>query len=172
MRRAPPVLLVLLVIYGFLSPPTLRAQDPVELPAVARQATGFRLEQNDPNPFTRDTYIPFTLEESLFRDGRPHLVTIQIFNVLNQLVAVPRAPDHPRGKNLPVQQLAYTDAGRKLAYWDGTDTRGRRVTPGVYYCQLVVDRQQPKMVKMIVTSPRRRSRIQIPWFGRERGRPE
>ena len=172
MRRAPPVLLVLLVIYGFLSPPTLRAQDPVELPVVARQATGFRLEQNDPNPLTRDTYIPFTLEESLFRDGRPPLVTIQIFNVLNKLVAVPRAPDHPRGKNLPVQQLAYTEAGRKLAYWDGTDTRGRRVTPGVYYCQLVVDRQQPKMVKMIVTSPRRRSRIQIPWFGRERSRPE
>ncbi|HEX8273161.1 MAG TPA: hypothetical protein VF615_11020 [Longimicrobiaceae bacterium] len=172
MRRAPPVLLVLLVIRGFLSPPDLRAQDPVELPVVARQATGFRLEQNDPNPFTRGTYIPFTLEESLFRDGRPHLVTIQIFNVLNQLVAVPRAPDHPRGKNLPVQQLAYTEPGRKLAFWDGTDTRGRRVTPGVYYCQLVVDRQQPKMVKMIVTSERRRSRIQIPWFGRDRGRPE
>ncbi len=172
MRRAPPVLLLLLVIYGFLSPPALPAQDPVELPAIPRQTAAYRLEQNDPNPFSRDTYIPFYLEEELFQDGEPPLVTIQIFNLLNQLVAVPRAPDHPRGKNLPVQKLVYTDPGRKFAYWDGTDTRGRRVPPGVYYCQLTVDDHRPLMRKIIVTSPRRRSRIPIPWFGNERGRPD
>lgn len=172
MRRAPPVLLFLLVVFGLFSPPTLRAQEPAEPPG-QRQATGFRLEQNDPNPFTRDTYIPFYLEESLFQSGGTRLVTIQIFNLLNQLVAVPRAPDHPRGKNLPVQNLPYTDAGRKVAYWDGRDTKGRRVPYGVYYCQMVVsDQPQPRMVKLIVSPPRRRSRIPIPWFGSDRGRPE
>ncbi|HEV2147795.1 MAG TPA: hypothetical protein VGR37_10365 [Longimicrobiaceae bacterium] len=172
MRRAPPVLLALLVIYGFLSPPAPRAQEPAERPPIQRQAQGFRLEQNDPNPFTRDTYIPFYLEENLFPGGEPRLVTMQVFNLLNQLVAVPRAPDHPRGKNLPVQNLPYSEAGRKVAYWDGRDTKGRRVPPGVYYCQLVVTGQQPQMRKMIVTSPQRRSRIPIPWFGRERSRSE
>jgi hypothetical protein len=172
MRRAPPVLLALLVIYGFLSPPAPWAQEPAERPPIQRQAQGFRLEQNDPNPFTRDTYIPFYLEDGLFQGGEPRLVTIQIFNLLNQLVAVPRAPDHPRGKNLPVQNLPYSESGRKVAYWDGRDTRGRRVPPGVYYCQLVVSGQQPQMRKIIVTSPQRRSRIPIPWFGRERSRSE
>lgn len=172
MRRAPPVLLVLLLVLGSLSPHTLPAQDPVELPAIQRQAQGFRLEQNDPNPFTRDTYIPFYLEESLFQNGETRLVTIQIFNLLNQLVAVPRAPDHPRGKNLPVQNLPYSEPGRRVAYWDGRDTKGSRVPAGVYYCQMTVNNQpQAKMVKLIVTQPRRRSRIPIPWFGRDRGRP-
>lgn len=171
MRCAPRVLLFLLVIYGFLSPPGARAQVSAEPPGI-RRAAGFHLEQNNPNPFTRETFIPFYLEDGLFQNGETRLVTIQIFNLLNQLVAVPRAPDHPRGKNLPVQNLPYTDAGRKLAYWDGTDLRGRRVPAGVYYCQMVVGDQRPQMKKIIVANPRRKSRIPIPWFGRERGRSE
>lgn len=161
MRRAPAVLLLLLVVYGFLSPPGLRAQDSGP-PAQALR--GFRLEQNAPNPFDRDTWIPFYLEESLFTNGETRLVTIQIYNVLNQLVAVPRAPDHPRGKNLPVSGLPYSEPGRKLAYWDGKDSAGRRVPAGVYYCQIVVN-EQTQMRKMIVVNPRR-SKIPIPWFGR------
>jgi len=170
MRRAPAVLLILLVIYGFLSPPSLRAQTPVELPPI-QQAQGFRLEQNTPNPVTRDTWIPFYLEDGLFENGQTRLVSIQIYNVLNQLVAVPRAPDHPRGKNLPVQNLPYTEPGRKVAYWDGRDTAGRRVPSGVYYCQMVVN-NQTQMRKIIVYNPQRRSRLPIPWFGRDRSRSE
>jgi hypothetical protein len=168
MRRAPAVLLWLLVIYGSLSPPLLHGQQTGEPPP----SRGFWLEQNAPNPVTDETWIPFYLEESLFENGETRLVTIQIFNVLNQLVAVPRAPDHPRGKDLPVVSLPYTDAGRKVAYWDGKDTSGRRVPSGVYYSQLVVNGQTPQMRKLIVLSPRRKSKIPIPWFGRTRSRPE
>lgn len=170
MQRAPAVLLIFLVIYGLLSPPLLRGQQSGE-PPPTQASRGFRLEQNAPNPFDRDTWIPFYLEEPLFDDGETRLVSIQIFNVLNQLVAVPRAPDHPRGKNLPVAGLPYADPGRKLAYWDGKDSQGRRVPSGVYYCQLVVD-DQTQMRKMIVVSPRRKTKIPIPWFGTRRSRPE
>ncbi|HEX7240197.1 MAG TPA: hypothetical protein VF263_08025, partial [Longimicrobiaceae bacterium] len=168
MRRAPAVLLILLVIYGFLSPPCLPAQQIPAEPPATRQAQGFRLEQNNPNPVDGETWIPFVLEESLFQRTDTRLVTIQIYNLLNQLVAVPRAPDHPRGKNLPVQNLPYTEAGRKVARWDARDTQGRRVPSGVYYLQMVVNDQPPQMKKIIV-NPRRRSRIPIPWFG-DRGR--
>ncbi len=168
MRRAPAVLLLLLVIYGFLSPPRLRGQQTGEPPP----SRGFRLEQNAPNPVMEDTWIPFYLEDGLFEGGESRLVTIQVFNLLNQLVAVPRAPDHPRGKNLPVVNLPYTEAGRKVAYWDGRDITGRRVPSGVYYCQLVVHGQTPQMRKIIVASPRRKSRIPFPWFGREKSRTE
>lgn len=170
MRRAPAVLLILLVIYGSLSPPHAQAQDGADPPA--RAARGFRLEQNTPNPVSRETWIPFHLEESLFTNGETRLVTIQIFNVLNQLVAVPRAPDHPRGKDLPVLNLPYRDAGRKVAYWDGRDSAGRRVPSGVYYYQMAVNDQPPQMKKIIVISPRRRSRFPIPWFGRNERRPD
>lgn len=167
MRCAPAVLLLLLVVYGFLSPPCARAQGP---PAAAA-SRGFRLEQNYPNPVARDTWIPFYLEESLFQNGETRLVSIQIFNVLNQLVAVPRALDHPRGRNVPVVNLPYTEPGRKVVYWDGKDTAGRRVPATVYYCQIVVG-DQTQMIKIIVVNPRRKSRIPIPWFGRDRGRPD
>lgn len=165
--RCPTVLLMLLVIHGFLSPPGARAQNPRDPPALP--AMGFKLEQNQPNPVTRDTWIPFALEESLFANGETRTVSIQIFNLLNQVVAVPRAPDHARGKNLPVTNLPYSEPGRKVAYWDGKDHAGRRVPSGVYYCQLVVG-DQTQMRKMIVVSPRRNRKL-FPWFG-TRNRPE
>jgi len=166
MRRAPAVLLMLLVVYGFLSPPGAQGQQSRDPPARA-----FRLEQNAPNPFDRDTWIAFYLEDGLFDGGEHAAVTIQIYNMLNQLVAVPKAPDHPKGKNLPVANLTYSEPGRKLAYWDGRDSQGRRVPSGVYYCQMVVG-DQTQMRKMIVVSPRRNRKIPIPWFGTKKSRPE
>ncbi|HET6231120.1 MAG TPA: hypothetical protein VFE05_13685 [Longimicrobiaceae bacterium] len=166
MNRAPAVLLLLLVIYGFLSPPKLRAQDPEEsLPAQA--AKGFRLEQNSPNPVNPETWIPFYLEERLFKDGQPGVVSIRIYNVLRQLVAVPTAVGHPRGKDVKVTNLRYTQPGRKLAYWDGRDLNGRRVPSGLYYCELVVN-DKNDFIRIVVVTPKRRSRFLPPFIGRSR----
>ncbi|MBV9774165.1 MAG: T9SS type A sorting domain-containing protein [Gemmatimonadetes bacterium] len=158
------------MIYGFLSPPPLHAQNPVGLPPIQQQAKGFHLEQNSPNPVDGETWIPFSLDETLFENGETRLVTLQVFNLLNQVVAVPKAPDHPRGRNVPILSLPYTEPGRKLGYWDGRDSAGRRAPSGVYYCLLTVN-GQTDMKKIIVVNSRRKSRIPIPWFG-SKGRSE
>jgi hypothetical protein len=163
MLRAPPVLLLLFgLLLGGLSPPGVRAQgDPA--PPVA-QSKGFRLEQNYPNPANPDTYIPFYLEESLFEGGGAGVVSIRVVNMLGQLVAVPRAVGHPRGSNVPVLNLRYTEPGRKVAFWDGRDLNGRRVASGVYFCVLQVG-EQVDYSRVIVTAPRRRGRW-LPFFRR------
>lgn len=157
MRRTAPVLLLLFAIYGFLSPPRLRAQDP-EQPLPATPAKPFRLEQNRPNPENPETWIPFYLDESLFEDGRPGVVSIRIYNVLRQLVAVPTAVGHPRGNNVRMTDLRYTTPGRKLAYWDGKDLNGRPVPSGIYYCELVVN-EQSDFTRIVVVARQRRSRF-------------
>src|SRR5688500_9525104 len=101
MVRAPPVLLLLLVLCGLLSPPGARAQDPGQPPAVATQKD-FRLEQNYPNPANPETYIPFYLEEGLFANGDTRVVSIRILNIFRQLVAIPKAVGLPRGRDVPV----------------------------------------------------------------------
>jgi hypothetical protein len=163
MRRAPPVLLLLLLaIYGSLSPPRASAQDPAASHPVGTQK-GFRLEQNYPNPANPDTYIPFYLEESLFAAGDTRVVSIRIVNILRQLVAIPKAVGLPRGRDVPVNNLRYTEPGRKVAVWDGRDLHGNRVPSGLYYCELVVDGQSD-YIRIIVTQPRRRRPFPIPFF--------
>lgn len=168
MQCARSVLLVLLLLAGSLSPPSARAQSAVEAPPGER-VQGFELEQNYPNPVNPETWIPFYLEDSLFQTADSVTVTIRIFNILRQVVAIPIAEDHPSGQPVRVINLPYREAGRKVAYWDGKDTAGRRVPSGVYYCQLVVNDQQ-RARKMIVLNPRRRRGI-FPWFGNGRERP-
>ena len=167
MRRAPPVLLLLLVVvYGFLSPPGARAQEP-PAPSAAQASKGFRLEQNYPNPVNPETWIPFYLEESLFKEGRPGVVSIRIYNILRQVVAVPTAVGHPRGDDVRVTGLRYTEPGRKVAYWDGKDLQGRRVPSGLYYCELVVN-DRSDFIRIVVVTPRKRSRFPIPLIRRGR----
>jgi hypothetical protein len=165
MPRASPVLLFLLVASALLFPAAVRAQDPDEgIPAIPSR--GYRLEQNYPNPANPDTYIPFILEESLFRDGDPPVVTLRIVNMLRQPIAVPRT-GVARNRTVPVQELRFTEPGRKVAYWDGRDLSGRRAPSGLYYCELVVDgRVEPELIRIVVVNPRRRSRL-IPPFLRQ-----
>lgn len=101
--------------------------------------SGFSLEQNYPNPFNPETRIPFVLSADLFVDGRPLVVTIRIFNILQQVVAIPTALRHPLGEGVPVANLEYSSPGRYEAYWDGTDSNGRQVASGIYLMQLTVN---------------------------------
>jgi hypothetical protein len=103
------------------------------------QASGFQLEQNYPNPFNPETTIPFVLAEELFADGRPVVVSLRIFNLLQQMVAVPVALAHPAGEGIQVQQLEYAQPGRYEAFWDGMDLSDRQVASGIYFMQLTVN---------------------------------
>ena len=161
MPCARPVLLILLLLAGCLPPPTLGAQESRNGVA-SEQSQGFYLEQNYPNPVNPETWIPFHLEDSLFQNGDSAVVTIRIFNILRQVVAIPQAVDHPDGR-VRVLNLTYGESGRKVAYWDGKDTAGRRVPTAVYYVQLVVDGQPRSSTRKItVLNPRRRSLF--PWI--------
>jgi hypothetical protein len=136
MRRIISVLSVLLTLFVAAEAVSAQGTGP---PVSSGKANGFQLEQNYPNPFNPETTIPFTLGEDLFADGRPVVVSIRIFNLLQQVVASPVALGHPSGEGVEVLQLEYTQPGRYEAFWDGRDRSGRQVASGIYFMQLTVN---------------------------------
>ncbi len=146
MRRLSRVVLVLLLMSA-----------PAFTPAFAQgtgqdeqESGGFILEQNYPNPFNPETRIPFVLNEELFADGRPVVVSMRIFNLIRQPVAVPQALNHPMGQGVLLTQLEYDRPGRHEAFWDGRDFGGATVASGIYWVQLTVNGIS-KAKKIIVT---------------------
>ncbi len=109
------------------------------------------LKQNYPNPFNPATTIPFTLSAELFANGHRPKVSLKIYNVLAQLVAVPRLQGG--GERLQDVQLSCANAVSCdfSAYWDGNvETSGQQAASGIYIYQLVVDGQRftKKMIIM------------------------
>ena len=115
-------------------PPTVAAQQD-------RPTKLVRLLGNYPNPFKSETTIPFELDQGLFTSGHQPVVSMRIYNVLAQLVAIPILT----GTGVPFNglKLTWNGTGRYSAYWDrkilGTD---REAAPGVYVYQLIVDDDQ------------------------------
>ena len=143
MRRVFGVCVVLLLALGF-SPDSLFGQ---RSPSRER---GSQLSQNYPNPFNPITHIRFEVLPEDVEGGKPAVVTIRIFNVLQQLVAFPETMNHPLGK-IPVNEVQYDGAGVYETFWDGTDRTGRKVASGIYYYQLEVNRERRGVRKMVVT---------------------
>lgn len=110
-----------------------------------------QLKQNYPNPFNPATTIPFALGGDAFASGHRPKVSLKIYNVLAQLVAVPVL----QGTGELLDQLELTCASSTgcafTAYWDGNVINsGRQAASGVYLYQLTVDaaRFTKKMVIM------------------------
>jgi hypothetical protein len=110
-------------------------------PALAQgtqQADRVELRQNYPNPFNPETTIPFKLPESLFSGGKKAVVSLRVYNVLAQLVAVPILQGS--GEPLDNLQLDWNGTGEYSAYWDGKVLNSdREAASGVYVYQLVVN---------------------------------
>jgi len=113
---------------------------PSGLEAQDRPTQAVRLGRNYPNPFNPETTIPFELDQSLFADGHQPNVSLRIYNVLAQLIAIPILQGS--GEPLDAMQLEWNGTGRYSAYWDGKIRDSDREAPsGIYVYQLIVDGQ-------------------------------
>jgi hypothetical protein len=83
--------LLFVLALGALVPTTGAAQDSSAKKPPPERSPGFELGQNYPNPFNPATTIPFTLGDppACSDAGRNYHVTLRIYNVLAQLVAIP-----------------------------------------------------------------------------------
>ena len=104
------------------------------------------LRENYPNPFFPSTTIPFVLNPELCEKNHQPLVSLKIYNVLVQVVAVPVLLNS-NGERLDGLRLR---CGSHEAFWDGKllDGKNRELTQGVYYAQLTVDGES-YTIKMI-----------------------
>ncbi|MGQ0561675.1 MAG: FlgD immunoglobulin-like domain containing protein [Gemmatimonadota bacterium] len=143
MRRVFGVCVVLLLALGLFPGSLFGQRSP-------NRDRGSQLSQNYPNPFNPETTIPFVVLPEDVENG-PARVSLRIFNVLQQLVAVPTAENHPHGNAVKVENLEYDSPGSKTAFWDGTDRNGRKVASGIYYFQLIVNGERRGVKKMVVT---------------------
>ena len=108
---------------------------------------GMTLGQNYPNPFNPETKIPFSVGDppTCPDQGKQHRVTLKIYNLLQQPVAIPVLQG---GNNAgqPLQNLSLR-CGEYIAYWDGKMIgTGREAASGVYLFRLEVD-GRPLVVK-------------------------
>ncbi len=129
MRHAAWALLSLGLLVA--APTAVSAQDNSASSAV-------QLGRNYPNPFNPETTIPFALDRSLWDDGQPPVVSLRIYNILAQLVAIPILQGS--GERLENVPLSWNGSGEFSAFWDGKILGSdREAASGVYVYQLIVD---------------------------------
>lgn len=105
--------------------------------------TGSSLGQNYPNPVATETTIPFAIggAPECVDPARRYRVTLRVYNMLTQLVAIPAllSGSSGAGGGEPVRELVLT-CGQYTAYWDGKHSgSGRDATSGIYLYRLEVD---------------------------------
>jgi hypothetical protein len=100
------------------------------------------LKENYPNPFFPTTTIPFVIAQEVCARGHQPVVSLKIYNVLVQVVAIPvlNSGGGPRVGGPERLDSLRLRCGEYHVFWDGKYLDGRReATPGVYYYQLTVD---------------------------------
>jgi hypothetical protein len=137
-------------------------------PCALSQAQGQRgeghrrgvLRQNEPNPFSRQTTIAFTIGDADCAPGtQQHVVTIRIYNILSQIVAFAELQDSASTVDSTSRAAATKSisnlslsCGTYVARWDGTRRPdGREAPAGVYMYQLVIDGHPSGTRKMLLT---------------------
>ena len=142
MKHLWRALLMVLVLSAFM--PGRSAAQGTSTQSGEGQGAGFRLKQNFPNPVTQDTRIPFAVgdEQGCLDSGRQHRVSLRVYNLLAQLVAVPvlQGGVGNAGGGEPLENLLLTCSTQDyIAYWNGKSASGDDVSPGIYLYRLEVD---------------------------------
>ena len=141
MKHLWRALLVVLVLGAFM--PSRSAAQGLSTQTAGGQGAGLQLGQNYPNPVNLDTRIPFVIGDAqgCTDPGRQHRVSLRIYNLLAQQVAVPvlqGGVGNVAGGE-PVENLLLT-CGQYLAYWDAKYSQsGEDVASGIYLFRLEVD---------------------------------
>lgn len=108
-------------------------------PAAAQTpAIRAELKESSPNPISSTATIEFEIRSEVCREGHQPTVSLRIYNVLVQVVAVPVLEKPP---NLPIENVRLP-CGKHQARWDGLLADGEPARTGVYYAQLTVDGQR------------------------------
>ena len=119
----------------------------------SRESKAGVLKQNYPNPFNPETRIPFTVgDEKCVDPGRQYKVSLRIYNILSQLVAIPVLQGGTGGVAGGVRLAnVMLTCGDYVAYWNGKllETR-KEVASGVYLYELSIDGQS-LVKRMLVT---------------------
>src|SRR3989442_5492007 len=76
------------------------------------------LKQNYPNPFNPATTIPFSLNGDVFANGHRPKVSLKVYNVLAQLVAVPILQGTGEALDNLGLSCSSADGFAYTAYWD------------------------------------------------------
>jgi len=115
------------------------------------------LRQNQPNPFSSQTTIPFSIGDGDCAVGtQHHVVTLRIYNILSQIVGVPvlvdsTSTDQSTAPSARAVSNLALPCGEYVARWDGKHSRNARdAAAGVYMYQLVVDGHPAGMRKMLL----------------------
>jgi hypothetical protein len=145
--------LVVVLALSALMPRSTEAQASGQPPQPPRR-TG-SLGQNYPNPFNPETTIPFAIDSACVEPARQYRVSIRIYNLLAQVVAVPVLQGSSAtgaGGGPPAVENLTLGCGSYRAYWDGKYLNSsREAASGVYLYRLDVDGRVEGVKKFLVT---------------------
>jgi hypothetical protein len=140
MKHGWAALAACVLMVGMFAPRLAEGQGTPTTPPARERSQGFELGQNYPNPFNPSTTIPFTIGDfpTCADPNRQYRVSLRIYNVLAQLVAVPILQGDP-APGQAVQNLTLR-CGSYTAFWNGNYlSTSREVSSGVYLYRLEVD---------------------------------
>ena len=122
-------------------------------PGDKRKSSVAKMGQNYPNPFNPDASIDFDIGgyPTCTEPGKQYRVSLQVFNVLAQVVAVPDLVKASSGVAKGQLKNLQLPCGHYTAFWNGKYAgSSRSVSSGLYIWALDVNGGREQVVKSIV----------------------
>ena len=117
-----------------------------------KQKSVAKMGQNYPNPYNPETWIDFDLGgyPACTDPGKQYRVTLQVYNVLAQVVSVPKLWKSSSGVASGQLKNVQLPCGHYTAWWDGHYVNGREAASGLYIFALDVDGKRDQVRKSTV----------------------